>query len=198
MESSYDLRGFVYEDILEECKKFDNIKERLDYLYHIKNEWITKPPELDPNGELHPTFPEKIDLDIHKLEKKLEREKIDNQNKLTVDTKREKRAKIVCEKGCTADITRIFESMKKAEIIAESTRPTQIAEIFFEYSNEQNKFVEQYSNRAKEINETDSNSISTYLFNFVKHIIKISYDNRTAKLDELQEYIDKIRQKKFQ
>ena len=50
----YDLHGFVYEKIVEECEKFKTSEEKVDYLNYVIMKWITDEPEIDPNGETNP------------------------------------------------------------------------------------------------------------------------------------------------
>ncbi len=63
----YDLRGFRYKEIIEESKKF-NLTEKREYFNLVLKEWKTNRPRLDPNGELVPSFEERIKEELKELD----------------------------------------------------------------------------------------------------------------------------------
>ena len=58
----YDLHGFIYEEIVNECEKFKTNSERVKYLNFVLLQWETDPPEIDPNGETNPLTGDKFKL----------------------------------------------------------------------------------------------------------------------------------------
>lgn len=63
----YDLKGFKYKDIIEESKKF-NLADKREYFNLVLKEWKVNRPRLDPNGELVPSFEERIEVEIKDLD----------------------------------------------------------------------------------------------------------------------------------
>ena len=70
---NYNLRGFVYEDILDECKKYDTV-EQIRYLEYVLLKWETEEPEVNPNGEMIPSFEEKLMRRISYLKNRINEE----------------------------------------------------------------------------------------------------------------------------
>lgn len=68
---TFNLHGFLYQRITEELECFKTDEERLVYSSFVLKEWILNPPRLDPNGELKPSFEERIKVIIRDLELKL-------------------------------------------------------------------------------------------------------------------------------
>jgi hypothetical protein len=62
----YDLKGFNYKEIIEESKIF-NLADRREYFNLILKEWKLNPPRLDPNGELDPSFEDRINEELREL-----------------------------------------------------------------------------------------------------------------------------------
>jgi hypothetical protein len=60
----YDLKNFVYDGIIKECNEYALIKRQIDYLSYVLLQWKNNPPRLDPNGEITPTFEERINNEI--------------------------------------------------------------------------------------------------------------------------------------
>jgi hypothetical protein len=63
-EKEYDLRGFKFEDVMDECSKYSSLEEQIDYLIYVEKKWISERPLLDPNGPGRPNFEERIRAEI--------------------------------------------------------------------------------------------------------------------------------------
>lgn len=71
MKKDFDVRGFLYKDVLEECSNYKAVEEQIDYLRYVLREYQINPPRLDPNGEIKPSFKERIEIEIEYREKLL-------------------------------------------------------------------------------------------------------------------------------
>lgn len=71
MAKKFDVRGFLYSNVMEECVKHKTIEEQLEYLSYILKEYQLNKPRLDPNGEVKPNFKDKIEIEIEYREKML-------------------------------------------------------------------------------------------------------------------------------
>ena len=58
----FNLHGFVYEEIVNECKNFESNSDRVKYLNFVLLQWETDPPEIDPNGETNPLTGDRFKL----------------------------------------------------------------------------------------------------------------------------------------
>lgn len=73
-DNEYDLKGFVYEEIIKECNRYNLVKRQIDYLSYVWLQWKNNRPRLDPNGEIHPPFEERINNEIKHREQLLSNE----------------------------------------------------------------------------------------------------------------------------
>lgn len=69
MTKKFDVRGFLYSNVIQECVKYKSIEEQLEYLNYVLREFQLNKPRLDPNGEVKPNFKEKIEIEIEYREK---------------------------------------------------------------------------------------------------------------------------------
>lgn len=65
---NYNTRGFIYNDIMDECKKFKTDEEQLAYLNYVYKEWLNNRPRLDPNGDMYPRIWTKLENEIRTRE----------------------------------------------------------------------------------------------------------------------------------
>lgn len=75
--SKWPLFGFEREKILEYAESLPNLGEQLKYLQYVKQEYITKPPELDPNYGIKPKLVKVINTQIEYKTGQLNDETID-------------------------------------------------------------------------------------------------------------------------
>ena len=68
----YDVKDYVYIKIIEECKKYTEPEEKVNYLKYILYKWENNPPRLDLNGTLIPPFEVRIKNKIQRLEMGIE------------------------------------------------------------------------------------------------------------------------------
>ena len=68
ISEKFNLRGWIYDDIIEECNSYDEINKQIIYLKYVLTEWNTNRPRLDPNGTLFPIFENRIKMEIEKRE----------------------------------------------------------------------------------------------------------------------------------
>ncbi|KAF0146142.1 MAG: hypothetical protein FD143_3347 [Ignavibacteria bacterium] len=71
MKKDFDVRGFLYEEVINECDKYKTVEEQIEYLKYVLKEFKINPPRLDPNGEVKPNFKEKMEIEIEYREKML-------------------------------------------------------------------------------------------------------------------------------
>lgn len=186
----YDFKGFYLPDLLKECNELPTLTEQIDYLETALEEWEINPPELDLNGEIDPPFEKRLQIEINRRRRNIEIDKVTNtvsmQNGIV---------KITARYGI-ADITRIFEAMKKAEIIDSKTESPQIAKIFFEEQIEKVSFQRSYNARKNDV-KRGVNSYSEELLKFIKVLIKDSYSKKDEELLQISEFINKLLNKRI-
>ena len=68
----YDIKDYVYIKIIEECRKYTEPEEKVNYLKYILYKWENNPPRLDLNGTLIPPFEVRIKNKIQRLEMGIE------------------------------------------------------------------------------------------------------------------------------
>ena len=59
-KEKYDIKNYVYTDIIEECNRYTEPEEQVNYLRFVLYKWENDPPRLDLNGTLVPPFEERI------------------------------------------------------------------------------------------------------------------------------------------
>lgn len=69
----YDFKGFYLPDLLKECNELPTLTEQIDYLETALEEWEINPPELDLNGEIDPPFEKRLQIEINRRKRKLEK-----------------------------------------------------------------------------------------------------------------------------
>lgn len=185
-EKVYDVRGFKFEDIMEESKKFVAVMEKIKYLKYVKKEWVNDPPEIDPNGPWAKPLDVRLENEIEVLEDEIE----DGE---TEGTERDSdrmitKIKLPDGKGY-ADLVRIFEAMKNVEIIDRNTKVTEIAQLF---TVDKETFTSNYYATRSGLKSYKHNSISNKLYKFIIEVIKEAYADRPNKRDELVEEIEKM------
>lgn len=179
----YTSHDYNRKKIMHECEALNNLEEEIEYLVKVKHEYLTNRPAMDVNQFEKVGLVEFLDEQIEYREKKVE-VSMDNYKKTNIVGK----IKLVDGKGYS-DIVRIFEAMKRTEIIDKSTKVTEIAQLFFE---EKKTFTEKYySTKSTNINYK-TNSISDKLYDFITLVIEGAYKERQNKKDELIEFIDKL------
>lgn len=71
MEKNYDIMGFRLFAVMEICNNLKTVEEQTEYLNYVLREYLLNPPQLDPNGEIKPTFKERIEIEIEYRERML-------------------------------------------------------------------------------------------------------------------------------
>jgi hypothetical protein len=66
MKKDFDVRGFLYEEVINECDKYKTVEDQIEYLQYVMTEWKFNRPRLDPNGDITPRFGERIETEIEK------------------------------------------------------------------------------------------------------------------------------------
>ena len=66
MKKDIDVRGFLYEEVINECDKYKTEIDQVEYLKNVLIEWKNNKPRLDPNGDMIPRFGERIETEIEK------------------------------------------------------------------------------------------------------------------------------------
>ena len=176
---------FDRNEIIKKCNKITDLVKQIDYLKEIKHQYITEPPVMDVNLLLpnEMGLVEYLDIQIEYRKEKIE---VSVENKATTNVV--DKIKLVDGKGYS-DIVRIFEAMKKSEIIDKGTKVTEIAQLFFE---KKDTFSGKYYSTKSTNKNYNSNSISEKLYEFITIVIKEAYQNRQNKRDELVEFIEKL------
>lgn len=187
-EKEYDLRDFKFEDVMDECEKYESIEEQVDYLFFVEKKWISENPLLDPNGPGKPNFTERIRAEIELRENRSGRKSTETEGSRIDADELINKIKLPDGKG-SADLVRIFETMKKVEIIDKNTKVTEIAELF---EVDRETFASNYYATRSGIKSYKHNSISDKLYKFIIEIIREAYKDRPNKRDELIEEIEKI------
>lgn len=116
-EKVYDVRGFKFEDIMEESKKFVAVMEKIKYLKYVKKEWVNDPPELDPNGPWAKPLDVRLENEIEVLEDEIEdggteRTGKERLNKSTYDTK-----DLIWWKGSEPMLVYLFDLLNASGLI---------------------------------------------------------------------------------
>lgn len=70
--AEYDFKGFYLPELLKECNELQTLIEQIDYLETALEEWEINPPELDLNGEIEPTFEERLEIEIERRRRQIE------------------------------------------------------------------------------------------------------------------------------
>ena len=71
-KEKYDIKNYVYTEIIEECSKYTEPGEQVNYLKFVLYKWENDPPRLDLNGTLVPPFEERIRNKINRIEMVIE------------------------------------------------------------------------------------------------------------------------------
>jgi hypothetical protein len=175
----YPTFDFVREKVIEYSDTLGSYEDEIEYLEWIKTEHQTKPPRLDPNTRNPITFIEFIEKNIKYREELLER--LRNE---TIENKRW--AKIT---GDMIDITRIFEGMKKVNIIDIGVKTPQLIKLFFTETDEIKAQSKIYNARKKDLNKLLPYSNSEKLKIFVLLLITNSFAGKEDILIEIREHI---------
>ena len=174
--------GFHREKIMEYTSSLDSYEEQIEYLTDIKYEYQTNPPGIDPNIRAKISFIDFIAIQIEHLN--------------LVVAKLEESAKEDDELcriiGDRKNVVRIFEAMKKNDIIDSNTPPKFIVNIFFKDKEQLRKNSQYYSNRKKELNDLGMKTNSSELIMFTKTLIKDSFEGNKEILRDLREYTSQL------
>lgn len=194
MQEKFKVREFILNEVMEECNSLKTIEAQIEYLNYVLKEYLINPPRLDPNGEINPTFKERMEIEIEYREKELLLRKQD----VTSNIKTSSNPKIqIPENDGLTDLIRIFTSMKNAEIIDKQTSITNIARIFCETENEVKEFASKYYASEKNTRDYKRNSNSKKLFEFICDLIENAYDKKPDKIDELHDFLDQLRKDSY-
>lgn len=175
----YPTFDFVREDIMKYCETLGSFEDEIEYLEWIKTEYMIKPPLLDPNTRHPITFEDFISKQLTYL-----RELLDRIQRETIENKRW--AKIT---GDMIDIARIFEAMKRANIIDIGIKTPQLIKLFFTEEEEIKSQSKIYNARRSELTNLQPYSNSEKLRNFVCELITYSFANKEDFLIEIREHI---------
>lgn len=93
------------------------------------------------------------------------------------------------------DIARIFDCMKRAGIIESVIHPKKIAQIFFDSPKEKKKLANSLNARMVDISNSQRNSNSNNLLEFIKILIEQSFSKKSNYLEKMSKYIDELRDK---
>ncbi len=179
--SSEPTFNFVREQVIEYCNKKETIDDQLRYLNYVLKEKKNNPPEIDENVGLKPSFEEYIETEIEYRKTLLESNNRADKNVAGI-------VKITAKYGL-ADITRIFEAMKEAEIISKITEVSQIANIFFAGTTGQNDFIKKYNATKGDIKNKETKSNSNELLEFIKILTTNSFAGKKEYLEKLRNHI---------
>ncbi len=175
-EFTYD---FIRERVMECCNGLTTIEEQICYLSFVLLEKKNRPLEIDENIGLKPTFEEfvKNEINYRKLILKLGDKQTEGLTKIT---------------GRVSEIVRIFEAMKRADIISLKTEATQIGRIFFSEKADIKNFDIKYNARKKDLIEEERSTTSEPLLKFVLSIIDLSFMGKSEILDKISDHISKM------
>jgi len=180
----YPTFGFVREKIIEYSNnEFITPEDSIAYLEWVKAEYQCNPPKLDPNTRDPISLIECIDNQINYQKRCIERDRE------AIKNDDDDLCRIVGERR---SVVRIFEAMKKAKIIETNTQPKSIVSIFFREKEEQRKAAKYYSKKSSDINELGTNTTDTQLEEFIKILIKDSFESKSKILRELREHISSL------
>ncbi len=175
-ELTYD---FIREKVMEYCNRLSTIEEQIGYLSFVLLERINRPPEIDENIGLKPKFEEfiKNEIKYRKLILELGDKQTEGLTKIT---------------GRISEVVRIFEAMKRADIISLKTEATQIGRIFFSAKVDIKDFDIKYNARKKDLIEEERSTSSESLFKFVCSLIDISFIGKSEILDKISDHLRKL------
>lgn len=172
--------NFEREEIEKKCEAYATLNEQIRYLECVLKEYKTNPPDLNVNFGISPTFEEWIEAQLRWLSYLI------NESESKVEG-------FVKINGKMSDIVRIFEAMKKTEIISTMTEVVQIGRIFFRDNTNMKKFVDAYKGRKSDTIKLERSTTSEPLVEFVKELVKISFKGRNDELDSLRSFLEKMR-----
>lgn len=110
----FKLRGFLFDDVIEECTKITDYHKQILYLKYVLKEWINNGPRLDPNGDMLPRFPERIANEIGFREEVIDSEK---QNLENTDSNLKRDFEIVTnELGIAHSVIQRYNKIKFAKV----------------------------------------------------------------------------------
>lgn len=90
------------------------------------------------------------------------------------------------------DVVRIFEIMKKAEIISYKTTVMQIASLFHSNDEDMRTFEKKYNAAKSKMANYNHASNSKELVNFIKYLSEESFRNKEIKLDEIIQHLERL------
>ncbi len=172
-ESTFD---FIREKVMECCNELPTIKEQLSYLNFVLLEKKNRPAELDENIGLKPTFEKFIQNEIE-------------YRKFLLKLEEEETIGLIRIRGRVSDVVRIFEAMKKADIISLKTEATQIGRIFFSEKVDIKDFATKYNARKKEIRDEERSTSSEPLLKFIYSVIETNFKGKPEILDLILEHV---------
>ena len=175
-EQTYD---FVRENVMKYCGTIPTIEQQIRYLEYVLLEKRNRPPDLDENLGLKPTFEKFVKHEI-------------KYRKFLMKFTDKQTAGITKITGRVSDIVRIFEAMKRSEIISFKTEATQIGRIFFSEKADIKNFELSYNARKKEIRDEERCTSSEPLLKFVNDIIETNFRGKPEKLDLISDHIKKM------
>ena len=109
-ESTFD---FIREKVMEQCNDLPSIKDQLSYLNFVLLEKKNRPPELDENIGLKPTFEEFIKNEIEYREKEISFEKLCFDKRKIEPTEHE----LIWWKGTEPQMIYFFELLFRAGLM---------------------------------------------------------------------------------
>jgi len=151
--------------------------------------------ELDSLLKNNPNF--KID-GIKKIKMHLEfdSERVSEKKEEGISCNEDKNYKEIIErikiKSSMTDIVRIFESLKKAEIISSMTSVKQIAEQFYAELQDKEIFEKRYNSTKSRLKKEGSSSNSEALVKFIKILCEEGFKNKEMELEDIIKHVEEL------
>jgi hypothetical protein len=133
------------------------------------------------------TIKKTLKQDINKINEE------ENQKNISCPTDIE-RIKI---KSSLTDVVRIFEAMKKAEIIFNKTEVKQFAQLFYSEPIEKLNFERKYNSAKSRIIKEKSSSNSKELVEFIKYLCEDGLIRKDSEIDEIIKHLEQIQKKQY-
>ncbi len=95
-------------------------------------------------------------------------------------------------KSSMTDIVRIFESLKKAEIISSKTSVKQIAGQFYTELQDKDIFEKRYNSTKSRLKKEESSSNSEALVKFIKILCEDGFKNKERELEDIIEHMEEL------
>jgi len=116
-EKVYDVRGFKFEDVLDESRKYSTPIEKIKYFKYVKKEWINNPPELDPNGPWAKPLDERLENEIVVLEMELGAVRTKRTGKVTLNKNTYDTKDLIWWKGSEPMLVYLFDLLNASGLI---------------------------------------------------------------------------------